>query len=167
MLETGGMGMTCQMSAVRNGETIPLACESEGILQIVRLRHLLIVAFNDPGTTLAIDEMDSGIFEYLYGELVKMFSTHGVGQLIFTSHNLRPLEVLEPRQIVCTAMDAHDRYIRPQDIKEKNNLRRMYFRCVLTGDLLKKGSAPLCESTDTQAIGAAFMKAGDWKWPDR
>lgn len=166
MLETGEMGVMCQMNAVRNGDVLPLACESRGILRIVRMLHLLIVAFNDPGATLAIDEMDSGIFEFLYGELVKMFSTHGVGQLIFTSHNLRPLEILDSRQIVCTTTDAHDRYIRPRNVKDRSNLRRMYFRCVLTGDLLKSGSAPLYESADTQAIGAALARAGAWKWPE-
>lgn len=36
---------------------------------------------------------NGGIFEYLLGELLNIISEKGKGQLIFTSHNLRPLEI--------------------------------------------------------------------------
>lgn len=48
---------------------------------------------------LVIDELDSGVFEYLLGELLSVFSDGGKGQLIFTSHNLRALEMLNKQSI--------------------------------------------------------------------
>ena len=39
-----------------------------------------------------IDELDSGIYEYLLGECLEVMQDKAKGQLIFTSHNLRPLE---------------------------------------------------------------------------
>lgn len=50
--------------------------------------------YNDPTTTVVIDELDCSIFEYLLGELLSIIEESGRGQLIFTSHNLRPLEKL-------------------------------------------------------------------------
>lgn len=51
--------------------------------------------FNRYSFTVVIDELDSGIFEYLLGEMLDLLSKKGKGQLIFTSHNLRPLETIE------------------------------------------------------------------------
>ncbi len=62
-----------------------------GIKKIVSILQLLIVVYNNPSITVAIDELDSGIFESLLGELLNIISEKGKGQLIFTSHNLRPL----------------------------------------------------------------------------
>ena len=42
-----------------------------------------------------VDELDSGIYEYLLGECLEVMQDKAKGQLIFTSHNLRPLEILE------------------------------------------------------------------------
>lgn len=42
----------------------------------------------------SIDELDAGIFEYMLGELLDIFGKSAKGQLIFTSHNLRALEML-------------------------------------------------------------------------
>ena len=39
-----------------------------------------------------IDEFDSGIYEYLLGELLEIMNESAKGQFVFTSHNLRPLE---------------------------------------------------------------------------
>lgn len=54
--------------------------------------QLLIVVYNHPSVTVAVDELDGGVFEYLLGELLNIISEKGKGQLIFTSHNLRPLD---------------------------------------------------------------------------
>lgn len=43
---------------------------------------------------MAADDWDAGLFEYLFGKLLTVFSQGGRGQLIFTSYNLRALEVL-------------------------------------------------------------------------
>ena len=62
----------------------------------------LIMVYNNPSITVAIDELDSGIFEYLLGELLNIISEKGKGQLIFTSHNLRPLETIDKGFIAFT-----------------------------------------------------------------
>ena len=49
-----------------------------------------------------IDELDSGIYEYLLGECLEVMQDKAKGQLIFTSHNLRPLEILENDSLLYT-----------------------------------------------------------------
>ena len=66
--------------------------ESDGIRKIVSVLSLIIDAYNEQSCTIAIDELDAGVFEYLLGEVLQTFQESGKGQFIFTSHNLRPLE---------------------------------------------------------------------------
>ena len=84
----------------------------EGIKKITSILHLLIAAYNDPSITLAVDELDAGIYEYLLGELLRIMQNSGKGQLIFTSHNLYPLETLESNSIVFTTTNPSARYTR-------------------------------------------------------
>ena len=95
VLENGEDGSRIQLMSNRNGKEIPFGYESEGIKKIVSILHLLIIVYNQSSITVAIDELDSGVFEYLLGELLNIISERGRGQLIFTSHNLRPLETLD------------------------------------------------------------------------
>lgn len=37
-------------------------CESEGIKKIVSVLQILILMYNEPSVTVAIDELDSGVF---------------------------------------------------------------------------------------------------------
>ena len=78
--------------------------------------------------TLAIDELDAGIFEYLLGELLQTFEESGRGQLIFTSHNLRPLEVISKKFLYFTTTNPKNRYIKLKGIGNSTNLRNTYFR---------------------------------------
>ena len=55
----------------------------------------LIGVFNEEGTFIAIDELDSGVFEYLLGEIIYSFDNFSLGQLLFTSHNFRILEKIK------------------------------------------------------------------------
>ena len=55
------------------------------------------------------------------------------GQIIFTSHNLRALEVLKVRNVVFTTTDENEVYKRLNSIKETNNLRDIYLREVQLG----------------------------------
>lgn len=70
---------------------IPIRYESDGIKKIVAVLHLLIAMFNYNSITVLIDELDSGIFEYLLGEILEVLEQRGKRQLIFTSHNLRDM----------------------------------------------------------------------------
>lgn len=89
--------------------------------------QLLIVVYNNSSITVAIDELDSGIFEYLLGELLRIISEKGKGQLIFTSHNLRPLETLDKGFIAFTTTNPENHYIKMTNVKENHNLRDFYY----------------------------------------
>lgn len=101
--------------------------------KIISILQLLIVLYNNSSITVAIDELDSGAFEYLLGEMLKIISEKGKGQLIFTSHNLRPLETLDKGFIAFTTTNQNNRYIRFTNVKTNNNLRDFYYRTIILG----------------------------------
>ena len=74
--------------------------ESTGILKIISIIQTLISYCSFENIFVAIDEMDAGIFEYLFGKLLAVLKSLGKGQLFFSSHNLRPLEVLDYKNVL-------------------------------------------------------------------
>ena len=125
--------------------------------KITSIRHLLIAAYNDPSITLAVDELDAGIYEYLLGELLRIMQNSGKGQLIFTSHNLYPLETLESNSIVFTTTNPSARYTRIKSVRATNNLRSMYLREVILGS---DDDAALYEETNVSEIAHAMRVVG-------
>ena len=160
--EQGGIGIQAQLvRTISNPETneaiqLPLKYESEGIKKIISILHLFICAYNSPGITLAIDELDSGIYEYLLGELLQIMQKSGLGQLIFTSHNLRPLEMLNSSSIIFTTTNPESRYVRASNIKPSNNLRLRYFRDITLGS----DGEELYQETNSIEIAHAMRKMG-------
>lgn len=160
--ENGNIGIRAQLvrTALRPGtnETmqLPLKYESEGIKKIISILHLFICAYNSPGITLAIDELDSGIYEYLLGELLQIMQKSGLGQLIFTSHNLRPLEMLNSSSIIFTTTNPENRYVRASNVKPSNNLRLRYFRDITLGS----DGEELYQETNSIEIAHAMRKIG-------
>lgn len=146
-----------QMVSLKNGKAIPFCYESEGIKKIVSILQLLIVVYNNASITVAIDELDSGIFEYLLGEILRIISEKGKGQLIFTSHNLRPLETLDKGFVAFTTTNPKNRYIRMTNVKENNNLRDFYYRDIVLGEQNEQ----LYNSTNNFEIALAFREAGE------
>jgi len=130
----GSTSQLVELIADRNGTKLPLRDESDGIRRLISLLSLLTSAYNDPSFTLAIDEFDAGIFEYIWGELLEMFADSGVGQLIFTAHNLRPLEVISKKYLFFTSTDPKDRYVQLKSIARTNNMRNVYFRQIEHGN---------------------------------
>ena len=59
---------TVNFFANRNGKVFSLIHESEGIKKIISMIGVLIEVYNNENTIAVIDELDSGIFEYLLGE---------------------------------------------------------------------------------------------------
>ena len=162
LMEDGNQGTKIQLArelSCTNGEMhlLPLKYESEGIKKITSILHLLIAAYNDPSITLAIDELDAGIYEYLLGELLRIMQNSGKGQLIFTSHNLYPLETLESNSIVFTTTNPRDRYTRIKNVRATNNLRSMYLREVILGS---DDDAALYEETNVSEIAHAMRVVG-------
>lgn len=101
----------------REGRVIPFRSESDGIKKIISILSALINAYSSPKAIIVVDELDSGIYEFLLGELLEVFSRGAKGQIIFTSHNLRPLEILNKENIIFTTVNSKNRYIKKTDIK--------------------------------------------------
>ena len=116
---------------------IPFKYESDGVKRIVSILQLLIEVFNNTSVVVAIDYLDCGIHEYLFGEIVKLMSEQAKGQLIFTAHNLRPLEIINKKFLAFTTTDSDNRYVRYKNIAAHNNLRDVYIRDVALSDSIK------------------------------
>ena len=99
--------------------------------------------------------MDSGIFEYLLGEILRIISEKGKGQLIFTSHNLRPLETIDKGFVAFTTTNVNNRYIRFSNVKNNNNLRDFYYRDIMLGEQDEQ----VYETTNNYEIALAFREA--------
>lgn len=154
--EKGNEIMKYEFLSIRDGRNkIPLRCESDGIKKLISICNGLISFYNEPSFLLAIDEFDSGIFEYLLGEILEVLKS-GSGQLIFTAHNLRPLEVLDTKNIILTTTDENERYIKYNNLHPTNNPRDKYLRYIFLGDYKK----PLYLQTQTSKLSYALRKAG-------
>lgn len=158
ILPDNSVGIRVQLMSHKNKKEIALAYESEGIKKIFSVLQLLINVYNDYSITVAIDELDSGVFEYLLGEILKIISEKGKGQLIFTSHNLRPLETIDKSFVAFTTTNPSNRYIRLTNVKTNNNLRDFYYRDLIVDD---QGET-LYEPTNNSEISLAFREAGDY-----
>ena len=143
--------------SMRDGKKFLLKYESEGIKRIISILNYLISAFNDKGVCLVVDELDSGIFEYLLGELLGLMHKEMKGQLIFTSHNLRVLEKLDSKNIICSTVNPNNRYIRMTGIEKNHNKRDYYMRALTVGGQKEE----LYDEEDLLAMGYAFRKAGN------
>ena len=157
VLKDGKIGKNIQLMSLKNGKEIPFTYESDGIKKIVSVLQLLIAVYNHPSVTVAIDELDAGIFEYLLGEMLHIISEKGKGQLIFTSHNLRPLETIDKGFIAFTTVNPENRYIRMTNVKGNNNLRDFYFRDIVLGEQNETVYNP----TNNAEIAMAFREAGE------
>lgn len=155
-LEDGEIGYKIQLLSLRSGNEIPLSFESEGIKKIISFLQLLIAVYNESSITLVVDELDSGIFEYLLGELLSIVSEKGKGQLIFTSHNLRPLETLDKGFIAFTTINPNNRYVKLTNVKSTNNLRDMYYKNLILGEYRDD----LYDLTSNSEIALAFRDVG-------
>ena len=144
-----------EIQSVRGDVSIPLRYESDGVRRIVSLASLFIAVYNEPSFTLAVDEIDAGIFEYLLGELFQVLSESAQGQFIFTSHNLRPLEVLPAKNLCFTSVNPENRFVKLRD-RGNCNLRDTYFRMIILGS----GEDAVYQATDRYKLQRAFLKAG-------
>ena len=157
MTKDGKISKQIQLMSLKNNKQIPFCYESEGIKKIVSVLQLLIVVYNNPSVTVAIDELDGGVFEYLLGEMLNIISEKGKGQLIFTSHNLRPLETIYKGFIAFTTTNPKMRYIRLTNVKGTNNLRDFYYRDIVLGEQSEQVYNP----TNNFEIALAFREAGE------
>ncbi|WDV44432.1 AAA family ATPase [Clostridiaceae bacterium M8S5] len=156
LTKEGQQGTRIELVSVRDGEVVPLKYESDGIKKIISILSTLITMFNSPTVCMVVDELDAGIFEYLLGEILQIISENGKGQLIFTSHNLRPLEMLDTSSIVFTTTNPVNRYMRFTHVKSNNNLRNLYIRSINLGGQKEE----IYKETNSFDISRAFRIAG-------
>lgn len=152
----GDEAYRCELVSCKNGNIIPLRMESDGCKKIISILSSLIAMFTDDSIFVAIDELDSGIFEYLLGELLEVLQENGKGQLLFTSHNLIVLEKLKKESIYFSTTDPKERFIHMQNVKPNHNLRDLYLRTIELGGQKKE----LYEYTSKIKMIRAFKKAG-------
>ena len=157
LMDNGEEGYKIELMSSREGmPSYPIRMESEGIIKIISILNALIQAFSDSSICLAIDELDAGIFEYILGELLQIFDESAKGQLIFTSHNLRALEILEKESIMFSTTNSSNQYIHMKNIKQSNNLRDVYLRSITLGGQKEE----IYKETSSLKIARAFRKAG-------
>lgn len=156
-MPNGMIGKRVELVSKKNSREIPLKYESEGIKKIVSILQLLVVVYNQESITVAVDELDSGVFEYLLGEILRIISEKGKGQLIFTSHNLRPLETIDRGFVAFTTTNPDKRYIRLANVKENHNLRDFYYRDIMLGEQ----DEAVYDLTNNAEIALAFREAGE------
>lgn len=154
--KAGEVKQKIELISCRGDIEIPVRQESEGIIKIISILSALIQVYNNPYLCLAVDELDAGVYEYLLGEILDLFYRGGKGQLIFTSHNLRPLEMLPRQCIVFSTANPKNRYIRMQMLKRQRNLRDAYLRCITLGGQ----EECVYQETDSIKIARAFRNAG-------
>ena len=111
LLKDGKDGVQFEIIAMRGENRIPLLYESAGIKKLISICSNLVACYNRESYCLVVDELDSGIYEYLLGECLEVMQDKAKGQLIFTSHNLRPLEILENDSLLYTTVNSENCYI--------------------------------------------------------
>lgn len=156
LLEDGKDGINFEVVSVRDDKYIPLKYESEGIKRIISVTSAMIAAYNNYSICLMIDEFDSGIYEYLLGELIQIIDESAKGQFVFTSHNLRALEKLSYKSIIFTTTNPNNRFIQLTGVRPNNNIRDFYYTNILLGGQ----SESVYEETKNYKIKRAFRKAG-------
>lgn len=144
------------LSKKGDADAIPLRYESEGIKKIISILSILIAVYNNPATFLAVDELDAGIYEYLLGEILNIIDDKAKGRLLFTSHNLRPLEMIRKDSLIFTTTNASNRYIRLSGIQTNNNPRNVYLRSIGLGGQKEE----IYQETNHFKIDRAFRNAG-------
>jgi len=156
LMKDGTEGYRIELLSRRGNVVIPLKYESEGIIKIVSILNVLMCIYNNPGMCMMADELDSGIFEFLLGEILAVFENGAKGQLIFTSHNLRALEMIDKEHLIFSTTNENNRYIKLKNVKSNNNVRDLYLRAITLGGQNEE----IYAETDSIEIGRALRKAG-------
>lgn len=155
------------MRARRN--RIAAAMRIRGNQKLVSILMLLIDVYAKPSACVAVDELDSGIFEFLLGELLQVLKEHGRGQLIFTAHNLRPLEILDKGSLYFTTTNPDNRYIKFRGSREKIiSVISIYAQSILVGNRKPYMSRRIpSTSTAPSTMSGSPRRTELWRLPNR
>ena len=154
--ETGKEEQKIAIYRKMGNRRLPLGKESAGIRKLLSIAIGFISVYGDSSSWLAVDELDSGVFENLLGQLLQVLEQNGKGQLIFTAHNLAPLERISPSSIVFTTSNPQNRYIKFSGIKKTNNLRDLYIRALKLGGQSEELTSPVDLDDLDSALWSAY-----------
>lgn len=114
----------------REGRKLLLDQESTGVIKLVSLLSIILYYIKDKNAIVAIDEFDIHIFEYLLALFLEKVSLYAKGQLIFTAHNLLPMEKLDKESIIISTKDEKKgvSYVYLKGASVTTNLRQKYLR---------------------------------------
>ncbi len=156
-LSDGTSGIRFELMSTKCDVELPLKRESAGILKLISILSFLIEVNNNPNACAIIDGLDSDIFEHLLGEIIMALDENGKGQLLFTSHNLRVLEVLDAKKMWFTTTNKENKFIQLIGVKNLSNARDIYIRALLLGGQKEE----LCEESDYFYIKKSLFLAGE------
>ena len=114
----------------REGRKLLLDQESTGVIKLVSLLSIILYYIKDKNAIVAIDEFDIHIFEYLLALFLEKVTLYAKGQLIFTAHNLLPMEKLDKESIIISTKDEKKgvKYVYLKGASVTTNLRQKYLR---------------------------------------
>ena len=114
----------------REGRKLLLDQESTGVIKLVSLLSIILYYIKDKNAIVAIDEFDIHIFEYLLALFLEKVALYAKGQLIFTAHNLLPMEKLDKESIIISTKDEKKgvSYVYLKGASVTTNLRQKYLR---------------------------------------
>lgn len=114
----------------RDGRKLLLDQESTGVIKLVSLLSIILYYIKDKEAIVVIDEFDIHIFEYLLALFLEKISLYAKGQLIFTAHNLLPMEKLDKESIIISTKDEEKgvKYVYLKGASVTTNLRQKYLR---------------------------------------
>lgn len=128
-IEDGGKKMAVNIYVEKNGKRIAVENESTGIIKLISLLSALIYYVQDENAIILVDELDIHIFEYLLATLLEKLCKYAKGQLIFTAHNLLPMEKLNRNSIIISSIENDDTtYVYFKGTSGTTNLRQKYLR---------------------------------------
>ncbi len=154
----GNKMVSFEIATIRYGNKIALKYESAGIKKILCILSSLIATYNNWDMCFVVDELDSGLFEYLLGQIVNVFKDDAKGQLIFTSHNLHVAEILDNRSLVFTRANNKNCYVHLPNVKSNNNKRLLYLKTI---ELSDDNEDMLYNKTNKYEMSFAFANAYD------
>lgn len=140
----------------KDGMLIPFSAASYGEKKLIRLTKDVLEASLNERITIIIDELDEGIFELRLKKLVCWLIGNTVGMVLFTAHNLMPLEVLPTKAIWFTTVEQKKLYSTMRNVKSNTNMRDKYYRILTVGD---DENPPFNYDIDSDRIAAAFSIA--------
>ena len=95
--ETANDAYECQLVFVyKNGARVGEKYESTGVKKLSRLYSALCDL--EEGKIVFIDEFDANIHDVLFAKLIEYACEYAAGQLIFTTHNLAPMDILQKKK---------------------------------------------------------------------